>query len=133
MASLKGNHFLDFPAHIQKWNAIDRSRVDPNNPYGEGPSWANQINTMVWGTGGLDPAAIFSPSSPKVRPMSAGIFISPLAPTDIFKSVSTRVELPDGSKQYAKTINNEPDKFFTKDILAQIDKAAKKEFLYGTE
>jgi len=58
MASLKGNHFLDFPAHIQKWNAIDRSRVDPNNPYGEGPSWANQINTMVWGTGGLDPAAI---------------------------------------------------------------------------
>ena len=52
---------------------------------------------------------------------------------DIFKSVSTRVELPDGSKQYAKTINNEPDKFFTKDILAQIDKAAKKEFLYGTE
>ena len=52
---------------------------------------------------------------------------------DIFKSVSTRVELPDGSKQYAKTINNEPDKFFTKDILAQIDKAAKKEFLYGAE
>ena len=52
---------------------------------------------------------------------------------DIFKSVSTRVELPDGSKQYAKTINNEPDKFFTKDILAQIDKADKKEFLYGAE
>ena len=51
----------------------------------------------------------------------------------IFKSVSTRIELPDGSKQYAKTINNEPDKFFTKDILAQIDKAAKKEFLYGAE
>ena len=51
----------------------------------------------------------------------------------IFKSVSTRVELPDGSKQYAKTINNEPDKFFTKDVLAQIDEAAKKEFLYGTE
>ena len=52
---------------------------------------------------------------------------------NIFKSVSTRVELPDGSKQYAKTINNEPDKFFTKEILAKIDQAAKKEFLYGTE
>ena len=52
---------------------------------------------------------------------------------NIFKSVSTRIELPDGTKQYAKTINNEPDKFFTKDILAQIDKAAKKEFLYGAE
>ena len=51
----------------------------------------------------------------------------------IFKSVSTRVELPDGSKQYAKTINNEPDKFFTKDVLAQIDEAAKKEFLYRAE
>ncbi len=51
----------------------------------------------------------------------------------IFKSVSTRIELPDGSKQYAKTINNEPDKFFTKDVLTQIDEAANKEFLYGTE
>ena len=52
---------------------------------------------------------------------------------NIFKSVSTRIELPDGSKQYAKTINSEPDKFFTKDILAQINEAAKKEFLYGAE
>ena len=52
---------------------------------------------------------------------------------NIFKSVSTRIELPDGSKQYAKTINNETDKFFTKDILNQIDEAAKKEFLYGAE
>jgi RecA/RadA recombinase len=51
----------------------------------------------------------------------------------IFKSVSTRIELPDGSKQYAKTINNEPNKFFTKEVLAQIDEAAKKEFLYGAE
>ena len=50
---------------------------------------------------------------------------------NIFKSVSTRVELPDGTKQYAKTINNEPDKFYTKSILNQIDKGAKKEFLYG--
>jgi RecA/RadA recombinase len=52
---------------------------------------------------------------------------------NIFKSVSTRIELPDGTKQYAKTINNEPDKFFTKDVLAQLDEAAKKEFLYGSE
>jgi len=52
---------------------------------------------------------------------------------NIFKSVSTRIELPDGSKQYATTINSEPDQFFTKDILTQIDEAAKKEFLYGAE
>jgi RecA/RadA recombinase len=51
----------------------------------------------------------------------------------IFKSVSTRIELPDGSKQYAKTINNEPNKFFTKEVLAKIDEAAKREFLYGAE
>ena len=51
----------------------------------------------------------------------------------IFKSVSTRVELPDGSKQYAKTINNEPAKFYTKEVLAKIDEAAKREFLYGAE
>jgi len=51
----------------------------------------------------------------------------------VFKSVSTRIELPDGSKQYAKTINNEPDKFYTKEVLNKIDEAAKKEFLYGTE
>ena len=31
------------------------------------------------------------------------------------------------------TINNEPAKFFTKDILAKIDEAAKREFLYGAE
>ncbi len=52
---------------------------------------------------------------------------------NIFKSVSTRIELPDGSKQYAKTINNEPTKFFTKEILNKIDEAAKREFLYGAE
>jgi len=50
----------------------------------------------------------------------------------IFKKVSTRIELPDGSKQYAKTIMENPDKYFTKDILDQIDEACQKEFLYGS-
>jgi len=49
----------------------------------------------------------------------------------IFKQVSTRIELPDGSKQYAKTIYNEPEKYFTDDILKQLDEAAKKEYSYG--
>ena len=31
----------------------------------------------------------------------------------MFKQVSTRIELPDGTKQYAKTINNDPEKYFT--------------------
>ena len=49
----------------------------------------------------------------------------------IFKQVSTRIELPDGTKQYAKTIYNEPEKYFTDDILKQIDEVAQKEFSYG--
>ena len=50
---------------------------------------------------------------------------------EIFKSVSTRIELPDGSKTFGKTINNNPEKYFTEDIMAQLDTAAKKEFSYG--
>jgi len=49
----------------------------------------------------------------------------------IFKQVSTRIELPDGSKQYAKTIQNEPEKYFTDEVMKQLDEAAKKEFSYG--
>ena len=51
----------------------------------------------------------------------------------IFKQVSTRIELPDGTKQYAKSIYNEPEKYFTDDILKQIDEAAQKEYSYGNE
>ena len=49
----------------------------------------------------------------------------------IFKSVSTRIELPDGSKTFGKTINNNPEKFFTEEIMQQLDDAADKEFKYG--
>ena len=49
----------------------------------------------------------------------------------IFKQVSTRIELPDGNKQYDKTINNDPEKYFTDDIMQQLDEAAQKEFSYG--
>ena len=51
----------------------------------------------------------------------------------IFKQVSTRIELPDGTKQYAKSIYNEPEKYFTDDILKKIDEAAQKEYSYGNE
>jgi len=49
----------------------------------------------------------------------------------IFKSVSTRIELPDGTKTFGKTINNEPEKYFTEEIMQQLDECAKKEFKYG--
>jgi len=50
---------------------------------------------------------------------------------NIFKKVSTRYELPDGSKQYGKSIMSEPKKYFTEDIMKQIEEAVGKEFKYG--
>jgi len=52
---------------------------------------------------------------------------------DIIKKVSTRYELPDGTKVFGKNINEEPEKYFTKDVLDKIDEVCKKEFLYGQE
>ena len=49
----------------------------------------------------------------------------------IFKSVSTRIELPDGTKTFGKTINNDPETYFTEEVMAKLDEAAQKEFLYG--
>jgi len=51
----------------------------------------------------------------------------------IFKKVSTRYELPDGTKVFGKSINDEPEKYFTKEVLKLIDEATRKKFLYGTE
>ena len=49
----------------------------------------------------------------------------------IFKSVSTRIELPDGSKTFGKTINREPEKYFTEDILKQLNDLLYNDFMYG--
>jgi RecA/RadA recombinase len=51
----------------------------------------------------------------------------------IFKKNSTRIELPDGSKVFEKTIYENPEKYFTKDVLDQINKAVYNEFSYGGE
>jgi len=50
---------------------------------------------------------------------------------NIFKQVSTRIELPDGSKTFGKTINNDPTKYFTPEILEKLDAVCGKEFKYG--
>ena len=52
---------------------------------------------------------------------------------NIFKKVSTRYELPDGSKQFGKTILNDPETYFTDEIMKRLDEAASKEFKYGGE
>lgn len=51
---------------------------------------------------------------------------------NIFKKTSTRYELQDGSKVYGKVMLKEPEKYFTADILRQLDEAAQKEFTYGS-
>ena len=42
------------------------------------------------------------------------------------QSVSTRIELPDGTKTFGKTINNDPEKFYTEDVMRQLDEFAQK-------
>ena len=49
----------------------------------------------------------------------------------VFKKVSTRYEMPDGSKQFGKSILADPNTYFTEDIMKKLDDAAAKEFKYG--
>jgi RecA/RadA recombinase len=50
---------------------------------------------------------------------------------EVFKKMSTKIELPDGTSTFAKTIMKNPEKYFTEDVLKQIDQYCKKEFTYG--
>ena len=50
---------------------------------------------------------------------------------DIIKKVSTRYELPNGTKLFGKQIVAEPEKYFTADIMEKLEAAADKEFSYG--
>ena len=49
----------------------------------------------------------------------------------IFSKVSTRYELPDGSKQFGKTIMNDPSTYFTSEVMEKLENAANGEFRYG--
>ena len=49
----------------------------------------------------------------------------------IFKKVSTRIETPDGKKVFGKNIIENPEEYFTKEVLEKIDEATKRKFLYG--
>lgn len=50
----------------------------------------------------------------------------------IFKKVSTRYEMPSGEKVFESVIEKNPEKYFTKEILDQIDECCQKEFLYNS-
>jgi len=49
----------------------------------------------------------------------------------VFNSVSTRIELPDGTKTFGKTINNDPEKYYTPEVMEKLDAFAKEKFTYG--
>ena len=51
----------------------------------------------------------------------------------VFKKVSTRYEMPDGTKVFGKSINENPDKYFTKEALDKIDEYTKRKFTYGQD
>ena len=50
---------------------------------------------------------------------------------NIFKKVSTRIELPDGKTAFEKSINNDPEKYFTEDVMEKLEEAVATEFKYG--
>lgn len=49
----------------------------------------------------------------------------------IFKKVSTRIELPDGTTAFEKNINENPEKYFTVEVMKRLEEAVAKEFKYG--
>lgn len=49
---------------------------------------------------------------------------------DVLKKVSTRYELPDGSKVFESVLYKNSDKYFTDDLMKKIDEACDKEFTY---
>jgi RecA/RadA recombinase len=51
----------------------------------------------------------------------------------VFKKVSTRYEMPDGTKVFGKSINTEPEKYFTTEVLDKIDEFTRKKFTYGAD
>ena len=50
----------------------------------------------------------------------------------IFKKMATKIDVGDGKTYFEKQIINNPQKFFTEEVLAKIDVAAQKEYSYGT-
>lgn len=50
----------------------------------------------------------------------------------LVKKVSTKYEFPNGEKVFEKSVKKNPSKYFTKDLLDEIDRKCKSEFCYGS-
>jgi hypothetical protein len=51
----------------------------------------------------------------------------------VFEKASTRVKLPNGKTEFGKTINNNPEKYFTEDVMEQLEKVVQEYFKYGNK
>jgi hypothetical protein len=51
----------------------------------------------------------------------------------VLKKVSTKIEFPNGKTAFESSINREPEKWFTKDVLDLIDEGAGRLFKYGSD
>jgi len=50
----------------------------------------------------------------------------------VFEKAGPRVQLPDGRKVYEKHMYDHPEKYFTEEVLTQLEEAASNEFKYGS-
>lgn len=50
---------------------------------------------------------------------------------DVWKKAGSYIQLQDGKKVYEKTILSEPEKYFTEEVMAQLEEASAQEFRYG--
>ena len=51
----------------------------------------------------------------------------------IFEKSSTRIKLPNGKTEFGKTINNNPEKYFTEDVMKRLETVVEGYFKYGNE
>jgi hypothetical protein len=51
----------------------------------------------------------------------------------VFEKASTRVKLPNGKTEFGKTINNNPEKYFTDEVMERLELVVKDYFKYGNK
>ena len=51
----------------------------------------------------------------------------------VYYNLQKNIISSDGKKMFGKTINDNPETYFTDEVLEKLDIAAKKEFMYGNE
>ena len=49
----------------------------------------------------------------------------------VFEKSSTRVKLPNGKTEFGKTINNNPEKYFTEEVMEKLETVCNQYFKYG--